>query len=164
MEEKFLAKKSKKAENIYLIMTLVTGCLHLVVFAISAINLFLPGHNKMFGLSFGLTAGVAVLILFMLSFWLYISTRSLPEDLIKEKEDGFSILNGKEYCQFGYIEDVYAKPFLKMKKENNFGKIVFVFPSGEIYKVKSVENVFEAERRIKEILSEKGAAVRALED
>lgn len=164
MEEKFIAKKSQKAENIYLIMTLVTGCIHLAIFAVSAINLFMPGHNRMFGLYLGLIAGVIALLLFMLSFWLYISTKSLPEELIKEKEEGFSILNGKEYCQFIYIEDVYAKPFLNMKKESIFGKIVFEFPSGEIYKVKSVENVFEAERRIKEILSKKGATAKALED
>ena len=164
MEEKLLVKKSTKAENLYMVSTLITGLIHLTIFAISAYNIFMPNGDKNMGIYLGLIGGVIALILFAVSCCFYIKIRSQPETLIEEKEEGFSILSGKEYCRFEYIEDVYSKPFLKKNKESNFGKIVLCFPSGEIYKIKNVENVLATERKIKEILNKKGAEAKALED
>ena len=155
MNEKMLAKKSKKTEMVYAIIMAVLLVVHLAIFGVIFYNIFSSNGNKQLGLNMGLFAGIPTLVLFICVYAVYALNRSAPDELIEEGEDSFILLGGKEYCRYEYVDEISAKPFMGFKKEDTFGSISMVLTTGDTFKIKSVDNVFEIEKRMKEIVEEK---------
>ena len=149
--EKMTAEKSKKMENICIAEMLGIMILHIIIFAISAFNIFAGSGDRMLGFKIGTFAGIPTLVLFVYSYAVYMFNRNAPQILIAEGEENFELLSGKEYCSYNGIKEIIAKPFMGA----DFGSIKINLNSGESYKIKSVANVLKVKEQMEKIIEEK---------